>query len=480
VVGAKFGVHPSSVFDVRGAIYSSTADSEPGLAGVPGDFFGISGFSSVPAGHLDDVTWKVNADVNDPFGVGLTFNVEVFDIGAEYVSMMASRREADVLLTEGSDAAFYFPGPSNAGFAVFSREDGGNRRDQLYGGWDGNAQQVPTINVDNEFSDFDEPMAESAIGWKGVTVQPVWSSGNLDLVGEVSFIDYNTNWQAWDRTNRPILSSVFPNMESDAGVFGGFRNAYAPFQEKETKIALIKFKYLADVGRGLDVFGKVKRIDEQDDRLDNARFLPYQPGDCPGGGTPCANVQRFWGTHPDPTTGAPVPHGTADLYGNPPVITVNGVTGYQWAPFDDLGDDDKDLDYMMYQLGAGYQLTDDLYASLTYELYDVDLQDGNTAFQAYQLHEMASGEHNKNKVIVKARYILAGAEFGLQYQYNFGDFKPDFGGGFVTQFADQGIQDNFGYPVGSPGFRGRFGGWNSLLERDFEQQVLKAFMKVQF
>ena len=35
-------------------------------------------------------------------------------------------------------------------------------------------------------------------------------------------------------------------------------------------------------------------------------------------------------------------------------------------------------------------------------------------------------------------------------------------------------------PVGSLGFRGRFGGWNSLETRDFEQNRLKAFMKVQF
>jgi hypothetical protein len=34
--------------------------------------------------------------------------------------------------------------------------------------------------------------------------------------------------------------------------------------------------------------------------------------------------------------------------------------------------------------------------------------------------------------------------------------------------------------VGSPGFRGRFGGWNSLLTREFKQQRLKASLKVRF
>ena len=73
------------------------------------------------------------------------------------------------------------------------------------------------------------------------------------------------------------------------------------------------------------------------------------------------------------------------------VITVDGVTGYQWAPFDDVSDDDRDMDYQLIQVGGGYQITDNLYSSLTFERYDVDLLDGNTAFQAYQLHSMASG-----------------------------------------------------------------------------------------
>jgi predicted porin len=101
--------------------------------------------------------------------------------------------------------------------------------------------------------------------------------------------------------------------------------------------------------------------------------------------------------------------------------------GYQWKPFDSIADDDRDMDYLMFQIGAGYQLTDRLYASLAYERYDVELQDGNTAFQAYQLHEMASGQHDKNKLIVGASYILGGAEFGLNYEYDTGEFAPDFG-----------------------------------------------------
>lgn len=466
VIGARFGLHLlDSKLDVRGAFYDSEAESVP-EAGAAANFFGISGFSPVPAGEPSDQTWKLDVDLNDPFGVGLSFNLQAFDIGAEYVSMMAARRESDVLLTEGSDGAYAFPGPNNGAFGVF----GGNESRIGIGGWQGNAQQVATINVDNEFTDFDETMAESVIGWKGFTVTPTYSTGALDLAAELSFIDYNTNWQAWDDASRPILSSLFPNHESDAGI-NSYRNAYAPFQERETTIGLVRFKYLIEAGKGVELFGKYKFIDETDERMTEARFLPYLAGDCPGGGVACANRTRAYNSSG---------HSTADLYGNPPVITVNGVTGYQWKPFDSLSDDDRDMDYRMFQLGAGYQLTDDLYATIAYERYDVDLKDGNTAFQAYQLHELASGQHEKDKIIITAKYILAGAEIGLNYEYNTGSFDPDFGGGFVTQSATAGDASGVGVREGTPGFRGRFGGWNSLVTRDFDQQRLKAFLKVQF
>lgn len=464
VVGARFGIHPSSKIDIRGLYYKSSADSDPTL-NTPGSF-GLAGFSPVPAGELSDDVIRLNVDVNDPFGMGLSFQIEAFDIGAEYVSMMAARRESDVLLTEGHDSTWAFPGPSNAAFGVF----GGNPTRIGYGGWQGNAQQVATINVDNEFTDFEEPMAETVIGWKGVTVVPTLTAGNLELAGELSFIDYNTNWQAYDNPSRALDNTPYPTHELDTGVGHNFRSAYAPFQEKETTIAVLKARYLVDVGRGLDLFGKIKFLDETDERMNEARFLPYQPGDCPGGGRACANRTNFYsGTN-----------SSASIYGNPPVITVNGVTGYQWKPFDSLSDDDRDLSYTLIQLGAGYQLSNRLYGQLTIERYDVDLEDGNTAFQAYQLHELSSGEHTKNKIMLFARYDIGGAEFGGHYEYNFGEFKPDFGDGFVVQFADDATSRSNNVPVGSPGFRNRFTGWNSLVEREFEQQRLKVYMKVRF
>src|SRR3954468_7848534 len=463
VYGAKFGIHPSSKFDFRGIYYYSTADANPKLTPTG---FGLSGFSPALAGEVSDPLYKANVDLNDPFGIGLSFNIEYFNIGAQYSSILSARRESDVLLTEGHDGAWVFPGPDNSAFGVFA----GNPTRIGYGGWEGNAQQVATISVDNEFTDFDEPMAETVIGWKGITVVPTWTIGKWDLAAEYSHIGYNTNWQAWGFPDKAIDNSIYPNFESDAGI-GSYRNAYAPFQDKKTDLYVLKGKTVLDVGKGVDLFAKAKFIKETDNRMNDPRFLPFKPGDCPGGGAACHNNANAYNGNGN---------STSSIYGNPPVITVNGVTGYQWKPFDSLSDDDRDMDYKMYQVGGGYQLTGDLYTSLTYEYYDVDLKDGNTAFQAYQLHNMASGVSKKNKLILAAKYTLGGAEFGLNLEHNFGTFDPNFGGGFVAQIADDQTSRDFGVPVGSRGFRGRFGGWNSLEKRDFTQNRLKAFMKVRF
>jgi hypothetical protein len=438
VAGIKFGLRPWSKLEMAGRFYKSNSDSEP-IAGAPSGFGPTAGFGPVPAGDMDDEAWRFNADFNDPFDVGLSFNLEVFDIGAQYVSMMAARRESDVLLTEGHDGAFAFPGPTNAAFGVFP----GNPTRIGPGGWDGHAAQVATINVDNEFTDFDEQMAETVIGWKGITLVPTWSFGSNDLTAEVTWIDYNTNWQAFDLgtlTNQP-----YPTNENDTGVGHNFRTAYAPFQDKETLIALVKGKHVLNFGKGMDLFWKVKHIDETDDRLTDPALIPLAVG---------------------------------AIYGPPPAPGQFGV-------FDDVSDDDRDLDYWLYSVGAGYQLHDDLYTSVQFERFDAELLDGNTAFQGYNLHEMATGDHEKNIASLRARYVMGGAEIGLTFEHVFGTFTPDMealgaGTDFTVQFADAATSVSNSVPLGSPGFRNRFTGWVRLDERDYRQNRLKAFLKVQF
>ena len=471
VIGLRADFHPAGPYAVRAQFYHSQLDPDLDVIdALPNTdrFFGINGYNPVPRKEMSDNAYTVDVDVNDPFGVGLSLNAQLFNIGSDYISTLAARRESDVLLTEGHDSTFAFNGPSNARYGVFGGD--GNRTVLGSGGWQGHAQQVATINVDNEFTDFDEPMAETVIGWKGITLVPRWQRGTLEVAGEFSHIDYNTNWQAWGDSSRSITSSVYPGFDLYTGVMSN-RAPYNPFQERETDIALVRAKYTANIGKGVDFFGKIKTIQEEDLRLNDAAFLPYAAGDCPGNGQPCANVPRFYSPG----------NSTSGWFSNPGVITgANGQTGYQFAPFDDIGDDDRDMDYMMFQLGAGYQLTPIIYGSLAYEHYDVDLDDGNSAFQAYNLHELASGKHTKNKLIAILRFPIGGAEAGFNYEYAFGEFDPDYGDGFVPTVIAEGTARDLGLPTGSLGFYNRFGGFNSLETREFDHHHLKAYFKVRF
>ncbi|HYH94553.1 hypothetical protein [Hyalangium sp.] len=464
VGGMKAGLRVSDKVDIRGALYHSYSNADPVLT-TPGFNFD-TGFSPSPVGRREDNSYRVDVTLSDPLDIGLSVNLQGFSIGADYVAIMAARRESDVLLTEGHDPSFAFPGPSNAAYGVFQN----NLSKIGYGGWTSEAQQVATVNVDNEFTDFDEPFAETAIGWKGITVNPVYGNGNLDLSGEYSFITYDTNWQAFGDPTTSITNTPYPVAELDTGVGHNFRSAYQPFQDKRTHIAVLKARYVLDFAKGIDIFGKAKFIHESDKRMNDARFLPYQAGACPGGGQPCADQKNEYSPGLS----------TADTFGNPSVVTVGDQTGYQWKPFDSLSDDDRLLRYYAFTAGAGYQLSDDLYASVSYTKYLADLFDGNTALQGYNRHEMASGFHNKNSVVVRAKYILAGVEFGLEGQYAFGTFDPDFGSGFVPQVADEQTSLNHNVPEGSLGFRNRFTGWNSLETREFDHMRMKAFMKAQF
>jgi hypothetical protein len=81
---------------------------------------------------------------------------------------------------------------------------------------------------------------------------------------------------------------------------------------------------------------------------------------------------------------------------------------------------------------------------------------------------------------VLLRFPIGGAEAGFNYEYAFGTFDPDFGDGFVPQVASDQVARDVGVRPGSLGFAGRFGGWNSLENRDFDHQHLKAYFKVRF
>lgn len=436
VYGLRVAVRPTDNIEVRGNYYHSSSSTDSALGA------GHTGYSPVIYGDLSDSAWKLAVDFNDPFEVGLSFKAEYFDIGADYVAVLAGRREADVLLTEGWDATFAMPGPDNLRYSVYRDaqhlQGEGLAQSIGWGGWDGTTQQVVSLGVDNNITDFNEPLAQDVHGWKGFTFVPQYQAGDLTLQAELTFLDYNTNWQtAWGGGG----GSKYPTFEWFTGV-NTTRPVYQPYQDRETSIYALNAKYIAPLGKGLEITGKIKKIDETDKRLNNPALVP--------------NIV--------PTTVGP-----AQGY---------EATGYAWAPFDDVSDDDRDLDYMTYQIGLGYQFRDELWAGLRYEHYDVELKDGSTAiygaypgnWYGYGDQANPSGDYNKNKVSVLARYTLGGAEIGFQYQYNFGDFKPDFGDGFVAKVVNgKRYFQSVDYRNPQP-----------MFTRDFNQQRIVSYLKVAF
>jgi len=363
-----------------------------------------------------DSAWKVNIDINKIFIDNLSCAIEVFSIGAEYQSIMAARREADVLMTEGHDGSW------GARMPLLNNEIG-------YGGWDDTAQQVATFNVDNDFTDFDERMAETCIGWKGVTIVPKFQIDALRLQGEFTYLDYNTNWQAFDEDNPN--STDYPLLEGNAGVGinGGFRSPYAPFQDKTTMIAVLNWAYDVDLGTGINLFGKFKWIGEEDKRVDEEQYLSD-------------GVSTPW---------------------------------YPSTLFRDLGDDDRDLTYYMGRIGAGYQLTKDLYGKFYYEYYQADLDDGTVAFTppagaGWWSGPYQSGDHIKNKYALQFDYFLSGMEFGLNAQWIEGKYEPDFKGDYTLVDNGSGVM----------GVQLADGTFVADETQDFAMYRLKAWMKVKF
>lgn len=206
--------------DLRAAYYRSTFDLNSAV-------FGPS-WGNTPASSINARAIKLGLDWTPPVD-GLNLSYEYFNIGAGYYSATAARRESDVLLTEGSEAAWY-----SWGNATWS---GGATADYT--------QAATNRNVtDNGFIDFNESPAESAVGWKGHTVVGKFEAANTPMSLELTKIGYNNNWQNYSATGPLIM--------------------YALNQDRSTNIYAFKLNHNFDVMGGLDANFKLKRVDDKD------------------------------------------------------------------------------------------------------------------------------------------------------------------------------------------------------------------------
>lgn len=221
VAALKASGSPADGVDLRGAYYRSSSDNSGSTVGEV--------WGNAPRASLTDRAIKLDADWTTPVS-GLSLNYQYFNIGAGYYSTAAARRESDVLLTEGSEAAWY-----NWGTAIWS---GGATTDYT---------QSPSNKAvtDNAYMDFNESPAESVVGWKGHTIVGKYEVAETPLSLEYSRVGYNNNWQNYSAT-------------------GPLSNFYALNQDRTTNILAFKLNHNFHVAGGLDANLKFKRVDDKD------------------------------------------------------------------------------------------------------------------------------------------------------------------------------------------------------------------------
>jgi len=210
------------------------------------------GVSPVVFDDVSDGAAKLRLDIEDAVADGLKLKLEYFNIGQHWNAIFGQRREGDVLLTDGL----------------------------VEGG------QLPTLNLANEFIDFDEDWYESCIGWHGGTAVTEYAQGPLDVSAEYTFLSYNTNAQRRD------VDKIYPDFlhsdgftDTDLYSYANPKNidrgrdprsVYRRNQNRRTHIGVVKGRYTIDVGRGLDLSLKGKFIRDEDFRSDTTYDDDYR------------------------------------------------------------------------------------------------------------------------------------------------------------------------------------------------------------
>ncbi|MBI2572103.1 MAG: hypothetical protein HYV63_34265 [Candidatus Schekmanbacteria bacterium] len=223
-------------------------------------FFGYSDLRN-RSGVAGDYSPILHKDANDFFvigrwesydlgGSGLNLKAEIFHFGEDWSSILAARRESDVLLTEG-----------------FTHEIGFSNDSQMSNP-SGDSHQVATLNADNDFVDWDESIAETVIGWQGVTIAPELERGLLKLRAEVTYLDYATNKQNRDMTKYPTFEWAGGGsigVVDTTGTMRGVRDIYNRNQDRNSMIVSAGGQYRFSVFQYGEVGAKVKYVKDTDD-----------------------------------------------------------------------------------------------------------------------------------------------------------------------------------------------------------------------
>jgi hypothetical protein len=134
--------------------------------------------------------------------------------------------------------------------------------------------QVATLNVANEFQDFTEPFYEPIIGWHGGTGVVTWSPGALELTGEGTLIEYNTDTGDVPLdTDKTYPDFLYTDGMTDTELFTFAntndrgrdpRSVYHRLQNRRTVIGVAKGAYTLDVWKSITFRVKQKTIYDTD------------------------------------------------------------------------------------------------------------------------------------------------------------------------------------------------------------------------
>jgi hypothetical protein len=250
VITLQSELYPSELFEINALLGYSASHINPNLA-LNGVELNEGVFPMVYK-NVQDFAGVLRINILDPFENGLSFKTEGFYIGPHWTSTFGARREADVLLTDG-----------------------------FYGGG-----QLPTLNIANEFMDFDEDFYESCVGWYGATGVVEYESDNLSLLVETTYIGYATNGQ--DRN----VDTIYPDFLHTDGYmdqdlfdytntnFERGRDPRAVFrrnQDRQTFIGLIRSEYtFSQILQGWKLTGQFKTIYDHDNQSETVTFDDYR------------------------------------------------------------------------------------------------------------------------------------------------------------------------------------------------------------
>ncbi|MGC9043252.1 MAG: hypothetical protein ACP5KG_05285, partial [Myxococcota bacterium] len=141
-----------------------------------------------------------------------------------------------------------------------------------------------TLNIANEFIDFDEPFYESCIGWRGVTLLNNLNSGDFMFSLEYTLLTYNTN-----RQNRDI-DNTYPNFTYSEGYtdtdFYDYsntldrgrdpRSVYKRNQDRLTNLFVFQTKYTPSYLSRFGLILKTKFILDNDGRKKDTEDDNYE------------------------------------------------------------------------------------------------------------------------------------------------------------------------------------------------------------